>query len=401
MGVGAMVVVGWKVRVGLVLSAAWLCLVFLVADEYQRLGQTLAFGAMPLIVIWGIAWAVAGWRTQRAIRAQPTEATRATAREKRRARIRTALALIAVLSIGLFAATWQFKMANNEAGGHAVGRWFGEWSVYGLITYAILRAFPKLPYGAPSVLALLLVVGAVNYKAHALIDQDRRALESLAKSAPLINKILSGVAVTDQEVIGARVGVLEPLMLAQATYGRDVVTIAADYEKTVSGLGAEQILTPASLASAGLRVQTRAKLTVSQQAIAQYKARLEAATARGRLGIQAAAKQVEGVGGHATRGFDEASAQLTAFVNDLEKIETDISSNITELLDFLDSPASGYVLEKGPPPNLLFRDERALAQYRHLYTAILEGGKREQALQARFLQAQAGRTQKVSDLLKN
>ena len=41
----------WKTRVGLVLSAVWLCLVFLVADEYQRLGQVLGLGLLPLVVI--------------------------------------------------------------------------------------------------------------------------------------------------------------------------------------------------------------------------------------------------------------------------------------------------------------------------------------------------------------
>jgi hypothetical protein len=56
---------GWKTRIGLVLSAVWLCLLFLSSDKYDSVGQVLGIGFLPLIVIWGIVWAVAGWRAER------------------------------------------------------------------------------------------------------------------------------------------------------------------------------------------------------------------------------------------------------------------------------------------------------------------------------------------------
>lgn len=392
---------GWKTRVGVVLSAVWLCLVFLVTDEYQRLGQVLGLGLLPLVVIWGLVWAVSGWRAQRPEKPPIPEAVQLEAKAKRSLRIRTAIAVVAVLALGLFAATMQFKAADNEAGGNVVARWFGEWIVYGLIAYAILRAIPKLPGGAPAVMAALVIVGAVNYKAYSAIAEDRQALDSLAKAAPLFNRIQSGTQVSDQEVRDAHVGMMEPLMLAQASYSREVFAIAATYEKAIGGMQPELMLAPASLVSPSIRAQTRAKLKLWQQATAEYKTQLEAATARGKLAIQAAQSQMPAaMSGSASNGFDESSAQLSAYVATLVASEREAGQAIVGILDLMDANQGGYAVDKGPPVNLLFRDEGTLAQYRELMGAMMAASQRQQDAQARFTQAQAERTAKLGALFK-
>jgi len=391
----------WKTRVGLVLSAVWLCLVFLVADDYHRTGQVLGLGFIPLVIIWGIVWAVAGWKAQRPPKPEMSEATLVEARRKRSLRIRTLIAVVAVLAIGLFAATWQFHLADNEAGGNAIAGWFGEWLVYGLIAYAILRAIPKLPPGAPAVLASLIIVGAVNYKAYAAIAIDRQALKSLASATPLINKLQAGTPVSDQEVKDARVGMMEPLLLAQATFSRDVMAVAATYEKAISGLQPELMLTPTSLASPSIRVQTRAKLKLWQQATAEYTTQLDAAMARGKLAVQAAQSQIPAaMAGSASKGFDESSAQLSAYVNILVSTERDASQAIVGILDLIDANQGGYFVDNGPPVHLLFRDEVTLARYRTLMGEMLAASQRQQEAQARLIQAQSDRTEKLGTLLK-
>lgn len=392
---------GWKTRVGLVLSAVWLCLVFLVADEDQRLVQVLGLGLLPLVIIWGIVWAVAGWRAQRPEKPTSPESVQIEAKAKRSLRIRTAVAVVVVLGLGMFAATWQFNAADNEAGGDLVTAWLGEWFVYGLIAYAILRAVPKLPAGSPAVLAALIIVGAVNYKAHRAITEDRQALESLAKATPLINKIQSGTQVTDQEVKDARVGIFEPLMLAQASYSREVLAIAATYEKAIDGMQPELILTPASLASPSIRAQSRAKLILSQQATAEYKTQLEAAMARGKLAIQAAQLQMPAaMSGSVSKGFDEAATQLSANVENIVTTEREGFQAIVGILDLMDANPDGYVVDKGPPINLLFRDEVTLARYRELMGAMMAAIQRQQEGQERWSQAQADRAAKLGTLFK-
>jgi hypothetical protein len=206
----------------MVLSAVWLCLVFLLADEYRRMPQVLGLGLLPLVILWGVIWAVAGWRAQRSPSPPlPTEAQK-EATDKRRLRFRVAIAVVVILVIGLFAANWQFHAADRE-GSKNVAHWLGEWIVWGLLAYVVLRITPKVPPGTAGVLTALLIVGGVNFNAFRTLALEREMLASLAMATPIINRIKAGTPVTDQEVRDAKVGVLEPLLLAQATYAREIL----------------------------------------------------------------------------------------------------------------------------------------------------------------------------------
>lgn len=391
----------WKTRAGLVLSAVWLCLVFSVADDYRRLGQVLGLGLLPLVVIWGIVWAVVGWRAQRPAKPATPEAAVLEARRNRSLRIRTAIAVIAVLGIGLFGATWQFHAADNEAGGNAIASWFGEWLVYGLFAYVVFRFIPRTAPGVAIVLASLVVVGGVNYKSYAAINEERQALASLSRAAPFLNKMQTGAAVSDEELRAANVGVLEPLLLAQAVYGREAAAVAEAYQKAIAQLAPEEMLLPGTLATASGRLQTRSRLKIWAEAAADYKSQIAAATARAKLGVQAAVRQMPEVYTRSTTsGFEESAAQLTAFVDRHIAMENEAGQAVTAILDLLDANPRGFVLDRGPPPNLLFRDEVTLAAYRRHFNAVLEVWKRETENQARFMQTQTSRTERLEGLLK-
>jgi hypothetical protein len=391
----------WKMRVGLVLSAVWLCLVFLVADDYRRMTQFMGFGLLPLLVIWGIVWAVAGWLAQRPAQPATPEEAVLEARRKRSLRIRTTIAVIAVIGIGLFAATWQFHYADNEAGGNVIAQWFGEWLVYGLFAYVVFLLIPRTPPGFAIILASLVIVGGVNYKTYSTIALDRQAYDSMAKAAPLLNKMQSGASVSDQEVKDAKVGMMEPLMLAQAAYSRDVDAIAVAYSKAISALEPELMLTPNSLASPNIRAQTRNKLKIWHTATADYQTALQGATARGKLGIQAAQSQMPAVlAESALKGYDELSDQLNTYVNSLVASEKANSSTVTAILDLMDANSGGYVVDKGPPMNLIFRDEAVLAQYRRLVAEVMAGSQRDSDALSRLVKAQTDRTDKLTELLK-
>lgn len=392
---------GWKARIGMVLSAVWLCLVFLIADDYRRIGQVLGLGLLPLVVIWGIVWAIAGWRTQRSAKPETIQAAVFESRRKLQDQARAVIAVVAVLGIGLFAATWQLHAADNETGESAVFRWFGEWMVYGLVAYVIVRFIPRQPPGLAAVLAALVVVGGVNYKAHAAISEERQALSSLSRAAPLLNKMQTGAAVSDQEVKDARVGVLEPLLLAQANFGREVAVIADTYQTAVTQLAFEKMLLPASLAAPNGRYETRTKLKIWAQAANEYSSQVASATARAKLGVKAAVRQMPEVYARSTKsGFEESAAQMTAFVDRHVTMENEAGQAVTALLDLLDSNPNAFVVDRGPPPNLLFRDEAVLAAYRERLNAVLDVGKREGENQALFMQTQASRTERLEGMLK-
>lgn len=392
---------GWKMRIGMVLSALWLCLVFLIADDYRRMTQVLGLGLLPLVFIWGILWAISGWRAQRPAEPETPEAAVLESRRKRKDRIRAMIAVVAVLGIGLFAATWQFHAAESEAGGNDVSRWFGEWLVYGLFAYVVFRFIPRQPAGLAAVLAALVVVGGVNYRAHAAISEERQALASLSRAAPLLNKMQIGAAVSDQEVKDAQVGVLEPLLLAQANFGREVAVVADTYQKAVAQLDPEQMLSPTSIAAPNSRYQTRSKLKIWAQAANEYKSQVASATGRAKLGVQAAVRQMPEVYTRSTTsGFEESAAQMKAFVDRHVAMENEAGQAVTAILDLLDANPNAFFVDRGPPPNLLFRDEAVLAAYRRHFNAVLDVGKREGENQARFMQAQTSRTERLEGVLK-
>lgn len=391
---------GWKNRVALVLSAVWLCLVFLLADDYTRIGQVIGFGLLPLVILWGIFWAFTGWRAQRPARAENRGMMTAETKTKWSNRVRTSIAVVTVLTIGLFAATWQFQAAGNESGGNLIGFWFGKWLVFGFFAYFAFRLIPRRPPGLAVIAAACVVVCGVNYKTHRAISEDREAFDSLAKAAPFIIKIQSGGQVSDQEVKDANVGMIQPILLALASYSRDVVTIAGTYNKVISDLQLELVLSPASLESPRIRIQTHEKLKTWQQATAEYKNQLEAATARGKLGIKAAQSQMPAtLANSASKGFDESSLQLSAYVAGLVASENDARRAIKEILDLMDSSSGNYVVDKGPPATLLFGDQATLVRYRQLMNTVTASSQRETEAQARLIKAQSNLTDKMTDLL--
>jgi len=392
---------GWKTRVGLVLSAVWLCLVFLGSDEYHRSGQVLGIGMLPLVLIWGGVWAVAGWRAQRPAKPQISEEVLAEVKRKRTSEIRTIFAVTLICTVGILAATWQLRASGSEADTPSISRWLGEWLIYGLVAYFIFRAIPRQSAGLAAILASLVIVGGVNYRAYASVAEQRQAIDSLAKATPLFNKIQAGNPVTEEEVRNAHIGLFEPLVLAQATFGREVLAITTTYEKTVAALQPELMLTPASLAAPGIRAQTRAKLVAWQAATTSYKSQMERAIARGRVAIQAAQIQMPAaVSDSPSRGFDESSAQLSSYLVSLVATERDASNAVAALLDLMDANPGGYIVDRGPLPNLLFREETVLAQYRDLMSTVLAASQRQEEGRAKLNEAQADRNQKLENLLR-
>lgn len=394
-------VFGWKMRVCIVLSAIWLCVVFTLANDGARLAATLGVGVMPLVALWGIAWAVAGWRAQRPPKDANAEALVAQRRAKLWARSRTAIAVVVIFALGQLAANWQFSQAGSEVGRGEIDRWFGAWMVYGIFAYAAFRAIPKLPMGVPLILTSLFVVGGVNWKAYEVIAVERNAQASLALAVPFLNRILSGTPVSDTEVREARIGVLEPLVLAQAAYSRDLTVIVDAYRTAVAGLQLEHIFVPAKVASPAVRQQIRATLKQWEQATVEFKSQTAASTARGKLGITAAAAQMPtNYAVTVEAGFDEAAVPLTALVSSLAATQLEASQAVTAILDLLDSDPTAYVLDKGPPSNLLFRDASTLVRYQRHYATLLDVSTREQQARDQFQQSLTSKTERLTALLK-
>lgn len=390
---------GWKMRVGLVLSAIWLCVVFLVAEERSSVWQVLGIGLLPLVFVWGIIWSVSGWRSQRPAKPEASAADELATKRRRNLRLRTAFAAVAIIGLGLFSATWQADAANNE--GLDIARWFGEWLAYGLFAYVVLRFTPKVPPSLAIALASLVTAVGVNYKTHSVIALKRQGIDSLAKAAPLIIKMQSGAAVNDQDVLEAKTGLFEPFLLASATYFRDVLAIESEYQKAIDALDLGSVMTPISLASADSRASSRIKLQLLHKATAEYKTKVELVAGRARLGMTAAQSQTPTEMSDALmRGFDESTEQLSRHLNELVASEREINTAVTATLDLMDAHQGKYAFVKGPPANLIFSDEELLGKYRLLVNDIMDASQRATDLQNRLAELQSSKTDHLTKLLK-
>lgn len=392
---------GWKTRLGLVLSAIWLCFVLLVAGDSGQMLQVFAVGALPLVVIWGTVWAFTGWRAQRAAKSGTTGHGAVQAKQAWRTRAITLAAVVAVLAIGLGVASWQTANAPTETSAGDVPRLLGEWLVYGLFAYGILRFVPRLPSRAAAVLAATIIVGGVNFETNRAIALDRAAVESLARATPLILKIQGGDPVSDLEVRSANVGLLEPLILAQAAFGRDVLSITSIHRDTMEQLQLDVMLTPQSLASRDIRAQSRNKLVLWQQANSELEGKIAAAIARAKLNIEAAQSQLPQEVRHAvTAGFDRASGRITDHVRLVVSSSKDASNAAKAVLDLMEANEGRFAVDRGPPPNLLFRDMATLEQFRRHIDAVLRAAQREQQSQASFMGAQTELMNSLAETLK-
>lgn len=58
--------IGWKMRLGIVLSFIWIALAAVISLDAQRsgdgIGAFIFLGVLPLAIAWGIAWIWIGFR---------------------------------------------------------------------------------------------------------------------------------------------------------------------------------------------------------------------------------------------------------------------------------------------------------------------------------------------------
>ncbi len=389
-------ILGWKTRIGLVLSGVWLCLVFMLAEDHHWVQLIFGVGMLPLVILWGIVWAVSGWRAQRPRSTREGSSDPAKARP----RIRSAAIVAACLVVGVVCANWQYRLAGHE-GPTPVAFWLGEWMVWGLLSYVAFRAIPRLAFGLAPLFAALVVAGGVNFKAYQTLSFEREVKESIAKAAPLISRIDGGANVSDDEIRRAQLGIFEPLILAKVANTREVLAISNRHESAVAQLEPDQWFTPASLSTSESRQQVLLRLAQSKQEVDDYKAQMESAAARSRLSVKALSAQMpKELGDGVVRGFDDRAAFLAAFVREYAEASNQMVDATAELLTALENAPRSFVIVKGPPQSIQFKDQAALDTYRGQMARVAAAAERIQKARLSLLSASRRGNDELSDFLE-
>ncbi len=387
--------IGWKTRAGIVLSAIWLIVAYVVGDSGDRLSTFLLLGAMPLVVVWGVVWAVAGWRAQRpaVLAADAAE----IAKQKRHSRW-VLVGSLAIIGLGLLAASVQATKAGHDG---SVAYYFGQWIVWGLVAAIPLRFFSKRFPGIVSIGAALVVGVGLNWSVYSQAREERTIRESLARATPIFAKMQTA-AVEDEEIKRAQVGIFEPALLAQAAVSRELMGLGLEFQKTIESLQLETIFSPPILATEAGRAQSRLIIGQWNEAAKALNSGQTAALARARARMLAAVAQMpESNRASFLDGFERGSARLDSFVKNFHELQREGIQASTDLVDLLDKNQGQFELFKGPPPNLLFRTDALLQEYRRMFKRVADVAEREQSLRSQFQAAQSGTMIELGNLVSD
>lgn len=209
--------------------------------------------------------------------------------------------------------------------------------------------------------------------------------QSLAQAEPLLAMLRAGMVLSDDAIVGADVGLVEPLLLAHATHQRDVVALAVAHEEAGGALPLEQLLSPAALGSPAMRAALRVHAAQRASAAASYTQQLQAAGANARLRLQAALQAMPaGCFDAALQDFDADHALLAARARAQQASARDAEAAIGALLDVIDRARDVRVIQGRRGVELQFRSAAALQAYQRHLGAAQHAFEREHEHDARF-----------------
>lgn len=376
---------GWKGRLAAVLSALWLLLLYALAPSGDTGKVVAGFGLAPLGLLWGIAWAIQGYRRQHPKADDPEAAKR------RKASVLRFFVGVAIFGVGVWYA--------QSLMGDAVYQEVGYWSVFALICWAVIRSVPKVSSHAvlltATAFATTLCVQA--YRSHLEVSEMKR---EIAAAAPFLLRANAGDVITDGEISRASTGRWEPFIRASSKYAQEQSVLVTDYSKEIGSLELEKLLDPRVIGTAQGRRIVRERLQRYDQALDRLDGGLKANWQR--YFDQAAvlsAQMPRGSGAGLREGLSERYERTRPLVAGWIDSQRKVIAHTRSLSDYLEKLGPRLrVLQS--PPNLVFADENDLAFYRSLMEQFPVLAAREEDWQKRILSDERQSAQKLVDFVQ-
>ena len=341
-------------RVGCALSAAWLAVVQFDTAEWRRTEHTLWIGVLPLVAAWGLAWAIARWRAPRA---------QAPARANPNA-TRWHFATVLVLAVGLIGAFLAVDAARLNYSSEGVARTVFHWAVIGAAAGFAAGAICRAGTSVPLLAAAVVAVGGIDWKYGSDVWEGHQMTVSFAKATPILNRIETGAVVGEQEIKDAHIGILEPLLLAQASYRKESDEAVKAYEAVMASLDVGATLSPRALSTAPGLAAARSALDTWRTNLDTFSGLMDSIAVRDRATVKAALDTVSAQVRNRT-GADMSSSvvartESTKRVIEHERACIDAFSGIVDLLS---ANPGKYRYAVGGPNQLQFSDRDVLERY--------------------------------------
>ena len=262
---------------------------------------------------------------------------------------------------------------------HIVASTLQDWYVYGVIAWFIAAAVPRIPAGAPAILAALLVVGGVHRQVFLSNQFAQLVKASAAKGMPLMRKLQGDIAVSEQEIREAHVGVFEPILLVRASCLREHNAAVTAYERAVSALALADSMAPRRLVTAEGRRSARAALAAARSALADFEARTEQIIVNDRTAVRSAdaalSPGMQSIAGPILRSASARESRTARETIARERTALDAMDGIVELVE-VSRLRIGYAA--GPPEQFTFDDDRVRERYDKLVDTLEETQREEQ-----------------------
>lgn len=387
---------GLKVRVGLTLSAIWVCLVFVLADSYQSSRSTFGIAALPLVLLWGIGWVVVGWLGNR--RKSRKEAPIAASVDRKPA-FKYAATVLVVLIFGVIFANWYAEHRMAQAVAREIPRLMGEWSVYTLFAYLALRYAPGFTRAMPGLLAAVFFVAGVNYSNYKQVDLLAKTRVSLAAATPILMQIQSGMSIEAGDIRSANIGLFEPVVIAAAESAKRITAAQKNYLKELAESGFGVALAPATLSTQNGRARARFTITTVERLTNDYLLETEAALKAGNASVKSAVVQMPKELSTVFDSYKSKTDQSLQHIQELRAIENGLIKCARDIITLLDNASGSFHVSPAPQQFLIFQQPETARAYNNLIARFGDLAKQEGDLNERVRKQQVEGVDKLANAL--
>ncbi|WP_092949811.1 hypothetical protein [Roseateles sp. YR242] len=285
---------------------------------------------------------------------------------------------VMLIVLGVIAANVQMWRVQLDANASAT-YWAGAWLVLCLIAYGVVRAIARWAYGYTALAAAVLFVVGIN--AQAWQSSSTYWMESsVKKSAPLMNALMNGQVVSDAQIRAAKVGIMEPVLLAEAGQSRAMVAASRAFEAEMAALNLDEAFNSESLGSEAGRRTARGKIKASREALREYLATGRDLVARGEGQMREATRKAGLRSDTYINAYLANTTKLRKYFDDLERVAGQMTAERNALLTLLDQNTRHFTLQHSNEAHLVFDDDQVLTAFRARANRIDELGAQAVAL---------------------
>ncbi len=374
---------GWKRRLSVVLSAVWLLLVFTISD-HDRIAGFVGLGVLPLAILWGAGWAIAGYLAQRqqAISSQ----AKPTLMEQLKAVLTERAVLIIAVLLGWTLIAQIFSTSD-------VARHAGEWFVYALIGYGLSTWIGPLKPVRGRIVAAVFLCGLawVSGKEHYANIAMAKDLQSLASLVP---QLQNNDAISEEQIKST--GMFEPALRVAIANLNTQNELAAEYLKTIESASVSTMLTPKTLSSLEARQAARLRASNLKISLETLRIKFDSFYTDMPKRFELAASNIPERGrSEFVKGIIRSNDENQVIYQKLLKINNevlDIAEDFFALSDKANPKAIGG--------QIYFTNDADLASYRRLFVQMQELSKQENEQLRKIYELDSKRTDKLTNTIR-